>query len=86
MDYWFPYEMNMWFRHKLGLGNIKAMKVVARIMKYNGSRWEVMMERMELEANPQGKGIWNKAFVFIGLKCLEKWMTEFKIDRHTIKR
>jgi hypothetical protein len=40
----------------------------------------------EMEWNAQGKGITYKAFHFIGHRCVEKFMTEFRIDGRTIKR
>ena len=41
---------------------------------------------LEMEWNAQGKGITYRAFHFIGYRCIEKFMTGFRIDRHTIKR
>jgi hypothetical protein len=40
----------------------------------------------EMEWNAQGKGITYRAFHFTGHRCVEKFMTGFKIDGHTIKR
>jgi hypothetical protein len=39
----------------------------------------------EIEWNAQGKGITYRAFYFTGHRCLEKLMTEFRIDGRTIK-
>ena len=43
-----------------------------------------MME--EMKWNVQGKGIIYRAFHFTSPRCLEKFMTEFRIDGCTIKR
>jgi hypothetical protein len=40
----------------------------------------------EIEWNAQGKGITYRAFYFTGYRCVEKFMTRFRIDGHTIKR
>ena len=40
----------------------------------------------EMEWNAQGKGITNRAFYFTGHRCVEKFMTGFRIDGRTIKR
>ena len=40
----------------------------------------------EIEWNAQGKGITYRVFYFTGHKCVEKFMTEFRIDGRTIKR
>jgi hypothetical protein len=40
----------------------------------------------EMEWNAQGKGITYRAFHFTGHRCVEKMMTGFRIDDHTIKR
>ena len=40
----------------------------------------------EMEWNTQGKGINYRAFYFIGHRCVEKFMIEFRIDGRTIKR
>ena len=40
----------------------------------------------ELEWIVQGKGITYRAFYFTGDWCVEKFMTEFRIDGCTIKR
>ena len=40
----------------------------------------------EMEWNAQGKGITYRAFHFTGHRCVEKFMTGFRIDGHTIKR
>jgi hypothetical protein len=40
----------------------------------------------EMEWNMQGKGITYRAFHFTGHRCVEKFMTRFRIDGHTIKR
>ena len=40
----------------------------------------------EMEWNAQGKGITYRAFHFTGHRCVEKFMTELRIDGHTIKR
>ena len=40
----------------------------------------------EMEWNAQGKVITYRAFYFIGHRCVEKFMTEFRIDGRTIKR
>ena len=40
----------------------------------------------EMEWNAQDKGIAYKAFHFIGYRCVEKFMTGFRIDGHAIKR
>ena len=40
----------------------------------------------EREWNAQDKGITYKAFHFTGHRCVEKLMTGFRIDGHTIKR
>ena len=39
----------------------------------------------EMEWNAQGKGITYKAFYFTGHRCVEKFMTRFRIDGRTIK-
>jgi hypothetical protein len=41
---------------------------------------------MEMEWNAQGKGITYRAFHFTGHRCVDKFMTGFRIDGHTIKR
>jgi hypothetical protein len=40
----------------------------------------------EMESNAQGKGITYRAFHLTGHRCVEKFMTGFRIDGHTIKR
>ena len=40
----------------------------------------------EMKWNAQGKGIIYRAFYFTGHRCVEKFMTRFRIDGHTIKR
>ena len=40
----------------------------------------------EMECNAQGKGIIYRAFYFTGHRCVEKFMTRFRIDDCTIKR
>ena len=40
----------------------------------------------EKEWNAQGKGITDRAFHFTSHRCVEKFMTGFKIDDYTIKR
>ena len=40
----------------------------------------------EMEWNAQGKGITYRAFHFTGHRCVEKFMTGFRIDGRTIKR
>jgi len=40
----------------------------------------------EMEWNEEGKGITYRAFHFTGHSCVEKFMTGFRIDGHTIKR
>ena len=40
----------------------------------------------EMEWNAQGQGITYWAFHFTDHRCVEKLMTEFRIDGHTIKR
>ena len=40
----------------------------------------------EMEWNTQGKGITYRAFHFNGHRCVEKFMTRFRIDGRTIKR
>ena len=40
----------------------------------------------EMEWNAQGKGIIYRAFYFTGHRCVEKFMTGFRIYGHTIKR
>ena len=40
----------------------------------------------EMEWNVQGKGITYRAFHFTGHRCVEKFMTGFRIDGRTIKR
>ena len=40
----------------------------------------------EMELNAQGKGITYRAFYFTDHRCVEKFMTEFRIDGRTIKR
>jgi hypothetical protein len=40
----------------------------------------------EMEWNAQGKGITYRAFHFTGHRCVEKFMTGFRIDGYTIKR
>ena len=40
----------------------------------------------EMEWNMQGKGITYRAFHFTGHRCVDKFMTEFRIDGCTIKR
>ena len=40
----------------------------------------------EMEWNAQDKGIAYKAFHFTGHRCVEKFMTGFRIDGRTIKR
>ena len=40
----------------------------------------------EMEWNVQGKGITYRAFHFTGHRCVEKFMTRFRIDGRTIKR
>ena len=47
---------------------------------YVASTLEVM------ECNAQGKGITCRAFYFTGHRCVEKFMTGFRIDGSTIKR
>ena len=39
----------------------------------------------ELKWNAQGKGITYRAFHFTGHRCVEKFMTGFRIDGRTIK-
>ena len=39
----------------------------------------------DMEWNVQGKGITYRAFHFTGHRCVEKFMTGFRIDSHTIK-
>jgi hypothetical protein len=38
----------------------------------------------EMEWNAQGKGITYRAFYFTSHRCVEKFMTEFRIDGRTI--
>ena len=40
----------------------------------------------EMEWNAQGKGTTYRAFHFTGHRCVEKFMTGFRIDDRTIKR
>ena len=40
----------------------------------------------EIEWNAQGKGITYRTFYLTGHRCIEKFMTEFRIDGCTIKR
>ena len=40
----------------------------------------------EMEWNALGKGITYRAFHFTGQRCVEKFMTGFRIDGRTIKR
>ena len=40
----------------------------------------------EMEWNVQGKGISYRAFYFTSHRCVEKFMTGFRIDDRTIKR
>jgi hypothetical protein len=40
----------------------------------------------EMEWNAQGNGITYRVFHFIGHRCVEKFMTGFRIDGCTIKR
>ena len=40
----------------------------------------------EMEWNTQGKCITYREFYFTGHRCVEEFMTEFRIDDHTIKR
>ena len=40
----------------------------------------------KMEWNAQGKGITYRAFYFTGHRCVEKFMTWFRIDGRTIKR
>ena len=40
----------------------------------------------EMEWNAQGKCITYRVFYFTGHKCVEKFMTGFRIDGRTIKR
>ena len=40
----------------------------------------------EMEWNVQGKGISYRTFYFTGHRCVEKFMTGFRIDGRTIKR
>ena len=40
----------------------------------------------EMEWNAQGKGITYRAFHFTGHRCIENFMTGFRIDGRTIKR
>jgi hypothetical protein len=40
----------------------------------------------EMEYNAQGKGITYRAFYFTGHRCVEKFMTGFRIDDCTIMR
>ena len=40
----------------------------------------------EMKQNAQGKGITYRVFHFTGHRCVEKFMTRFRIDGHTIKR
>ena len=40
----------------------------------------------EMEWNAQGKGITYRAFHFTGYRCVDKFMTRFRIDGRTIKR
>ena len=40
----------------------------------------------DMECNKQGKGITYRAFHFTGHRCVEKFMTRFRIDGRTIKR
>ena len=47
----------------------------------------VLHQHLEkMEWNAQGKGITYRAFHFTGHKCVEKFMTGFRIDGRTIKR
>jgi hypothetical protein len=39
----------------------------------------------EMEWNAQDKDITYRAFYFTGYRCVEKFMTGFRIDDHTIK-
>ena len=41
---------------------------------------------VEMEWNAQDKGITCKSFYFTSQRCVEKYMTGFRIDRRTIKR
>ena len=54
--------------------------IVDRVGAYVAS----ILERMEW--NTQGKGITYRVFHFTGHRCVEKIMTRFRIDGHTIKR
>ena len=40
----------------------------------------------EMKWNAQGKGITYRVFHFTGHRCVEKFMTRFRIDGRTIKR
>jgi hypothetical protein len=40
----------------------------------------------EMERNAQGKGITYRVFHFTGYRCVEKFMTVFRIDSCSIKR
>ena len=40
----------------------------------------------KIEWNAQGKVITYRAFHFTGHRCVKKFVTEFRIDGHTIKR
>ena len=54
--------------------------IVDRIDTYVASTLE------EMEWNMQGKGITYRTFYFTGHRCVEKFMTGFRIDGRTIKR
>jgi hypothetical protein len=54
--------------------------IVDRVGAYVASTLE------EMEWNAQGKGIIYRAFYFTGHRCVEKFMTGFRIDGLTIKR
>jgi hypothetical protein len=40
----------------------------------------------EMKWNVQGKGTTYRVLHFIGHRCVEKFMTRFRVDGHTIKR
>jgi hypothetical protein len=40
----------------------------------------------DMEWNAQGKGITYRAFYFTGYRSVEKFITGFRIDGHTINR
>jgi hypothetical protein len=53
--------------------------IVDHVGAFVSSTWE------EMECNAQGKGITYRAFHFTGHRCVEKFMTRFRIDGRTIK-